>query len=72
LPTPLYSKLSNLIRHDWWTQFKGTTDSAGTFRIKATYGSYVASLRNHTGQTVTREISFLKKNGRSQKITIHL
>lgn len=44
-PKPAYTRLLNLIHHQWWTHAVGTTDTRGLLPMRVFYGQYTVTAR---------------------------
>jgi len=54
-PKPAYERLMGLIKGRWWTKGSGTTDRAGSYRVRAYQGDYKIVVRDGRGRTKTVE-----------------
>ena len=57
-PKPAYTRLLDLIHHQWWTNAAGRTDPRGTLTRRVFYGDYRVTVTNAQGRTVTRTLTF--------------
>jgi GH35 family endo-1,4-beta-xylanase len=45
LPKPIYERLVEMIKGEWWTQSKGRTDGKGEYRLRGFCGDYDVKVR---------------------------
>jgi endo-1,4-beta-xylanase len=57
-PKPAYTRLRDLIHHQWWTNATGKTDARGTLTRRVFYGDYTVTATDAQGRTVTRPLTF--------------
>jgi GH35 family endo-1,4-beta-xylanase len=55
-PKPVYERLLELIRGEWWTHARGTTDAQGQFSTRAFFGTYRVDLELPSGRKRTQEL----------------
>jgi len=44
-PKPVYDRLLQMIKSEWWTRAEGQTDAAGEFHCRGFYGQYTITVR---------------------------
>jgi GH35 family endo-1,4-beta-xylanase len=57
-PKPGYTRLMDLIHHQWWTRVEGRTDDQGTLTHRVFYGDYKIVVTTDSGQVQTRTVTF--------------
>jgi len=57
-PKPAYTRLLDLIHHQWWTNATGKTDAHGALTRRVFYGDYRLTVTDAKGRTVTRPLTF--------------
>jgi endo-1,4-beta-xylanase len=57
-PKPAYTRLLNLIHHQWWTKTSAKTDSHGGVTRRVFYGNYTLTVTDAQGRKTTRRVSF--------------
>lgn len=62
-PKPAYTELLALIRHTWWTDAQGKTDSRGRYGVHAFYGDYTITATDTHGHARTRTIQWPEGSG---------
>lgn len=56
-PKPAYDRLHDLVRNQWWTDTRGTTNADGQFACRAFHGHHRVSVRWPNGEETHREVS---------------
>ncbi|MCX7778519.1 MAG: 1,4-beta-xylanase, partial [Armatimonadetes bacterium] len=69
-PKPVYERLMGLIKGEWWTSEKGTTDDNGVWRTRAFYGDYELTIRAQSGYAKAVSISVRQGNENKFEITL--
>jgi GH35 family endo-1,4-beta-xylanase len=49
-PKPVYDRLLEMIKSEWWTRTEGRTDAAGQFQFRGFYGQYALTIRSKDGE----------------------
>lgn len=62
-PKPAYTRLLDLVRHQWWTNTAGTTGKAGMYRVHAFYGNYTVTVKDRSGRSVQKSIVMPEGSG---------
>lgn len=44
-PKPIYERLLEMIKNEWWTQTNGNTDSSGNYKFKGFHGQYEVEVK---------------------------
>ncbi|MEO6848371.1 MAG: endo-1,4-beta-xylanase [Chthoniobacterales bacterium] len=57
-PKPAYTRLMDLIHHQWWTDTEGSSDDAGAFTTRVFYGDYQVTVTSADGKTKTQSLTF--------------
>jgi len=57
-PKPVYDRLLELIKRDWWTRAQGTTDPRGEFAAHGFFGQYRVTATLPSGQKLAREFAW--------------
>ena len=70
-PKPAYTKLTDLIKHAWWTNASGTANNAGRYTVHAFYGDYLIRATDARGKIVTMSVSMPEASG-PKNIILHL
>ncbi|MBV9851593.1 MAG: endo-1,4-beta-xylanase [Armatimonadetes bacterium] len=70
-PKPAYTRLMQLIHHDWWTDSQGRADHLGRYQVHAFYGDYKITATDSHGHTVTQTVSWPEASGPRQ-VTVTL
>ena len=68
-PKPAYSRLFQLIRHDWWTNLAGASGADGVYSGQAFFGNYDVTVDDRHGHHQSTSISFLKT---SRPVTLRM
>jgi endo-1,4-beta-xylanase len=55
-PKPVYDRLMQLIKGEWWTQMEGTTDARGQVKLRAFYGTHRLTVELSDGRTAAQEV----------------
>jgi endo-1,4-beta-xylanase len=55
-PKPVYDRLMDLVKGQWWTRTEGRTDQNGEFRTRAFFGQHRVSLEAPGGLVLDREV----------------
>lgn len=69
-PKPVYERMLELIKGEWWTKAEGITDKEGKWQVKAFYGEHELSIHTQDGHKVTQKITVRK--GADNRIEIRL
>jgi len=69
-PKPVYERMLELIKGEWWTKASGKTDSKGTWRTRACYGDYELTVRTPDGRVSKQKLSVRKGADNSFKIRL--
>ncbi len=69
-PKPVYERLMELIKGEWWTKEKGVTDGNGVWRTRAFFGDYELTIRTQSG--VVKSIPVTAQQGRENKFEVVL
>jgi endo-1,4-beta-xylanase len=70
-PKPAYTRLMDLIHHQWWTNTQGSTDGAGMFVQRVFYGDYQVTVTEANGRAATQTIHF-PEAAAPLSVTIHM
>ena len=57
-PKPVYTRLLELIHHQWWTAADGRTDQVGVYAGRVFYGEYQITVADGAGRTRTQKLDF--------------
>lgn len=57
-PKPAYTRLLDLIHHQWWTNIAAKTDAHGTLTRRVFYGDYRLTVTDAKGRSMTRPLTF--------------
>jgi len=69
-PKPVYDRLTDLIKGEWWTKIEPTTDSHGQAKLRAFYGHYRLTAQARVGQPVVKEVHLERGNQNQFELTI--
>ncbi len=69
-PKPVYDRLHDLIKRDWWTIAHGETGPSGEFKAQAFYGNYELEIQTATGMKIQKKISW--KRGEPNRFEIQI
>lgn len=69
-PKPVYDRMVELIRKQWWTREEGRTDESGYFRVNAFYGSHRVTVERPDGRTIPTDVQW--ERGNENGINLHL
>jgi GH35 family endo-1,4-beta-xylanase len=67
-PKPVYERMHDLIKKQWWTKTEGHTSTGGEFKATAFHGTQRITVRDSGGKDVTREIAW--RRGQPNQIEI--
>jgi len=59
-PKPVYERMLELIKGEWWTKAEGKTNKEGKWQTKAFYGEHELTIRTQDGRKVARKIMLRK------------
>jgi GH35 family endo-1,4-beta-xylanase len=57
-PKPAYTRLMDLIHHQWWTKAQGITNRSGSYSLRAFYGDYAITVTDSKGRSKTVSAAF--------------
>jgi hypothetical protein len=63
-PKPVYDRLLEMIKSEWWTRTEGRTNAAGQFQFRGFYGQYTLTVRH--GDKEARLEAALEKGGANE------
>jgi GH35 family endo-1,4-beta-xylanase len=69
-PKPVYERMLELIKGEWWTKASGRTDSKGEWRTRAFYGDYELTIRTPDGRVSKQKLSVRRGADNSFKIRL--
>jgi GH35 family endo-1,4-beta-xylanase len=69
-PKPVYERMLELIKGEWWTKVSGKTDRKGTWRTRACYGDYELTIRMPDGRVSKQKLSVRRGADNSFKIRL--
>jgi GH35 family endo-1,4-beta-xylanase len=55
-PKPVYDQMMSLIKGQWWTKAKATTDARGKAKLRAFYGTHRINVQAPRGATAETEV----------------
>ncbi|MCS7187716.1 MAG: endo-1,4-beta-xylanase [Armatimonadetes bacterium] len=59
-PKPVYERMLELIKGEWWTKAKGATDKEGKWQTKAFYGEHELTIQTQDGRKVSQKVTVRK------------
>jgi len=59
-PKPVFERMHNLIKGEWWTRSEGRTNAEGEWPVRAFYGVHRIEVELPGGRTVKREVTWKK------------
>ena len=69
-PKPVYERLLQLIKGQWWTKLAGTTNAVGEFAARAFYGRHRVTIEGSDGRKSAQEIDWPR--GGSKRLELKL
>ncbi|MCS7265755.1 MAG: endo-1,4-beta-xylanase [Armatimonadetes bacterium] len=69
-PKPVYERMMELIKGEWWTKAKGITDKEGKWQTRAFYGEHELKIRTQDGREVKQKV--IVQKGAEKRIEIRL
>lgn len=57
-PKPAYTRLLDLIHHQWWSDVHGKASSAGAYQSRVFYGDYQVTVTDSKGHTAMQTVVF--------------
>lgn len=69
-PKPVYDRMHDLIKKQWWTRTDGRTDTAGEFRAVAFHGTHRVTVQDTRGREIAREIVWRRTPPNRIKIVV--
>ncbi len=67
---PVYERMLELVKGEWWTKAKGVTDKEGKWQVKASHGEHELVVQTQSGRKVTQKVTVRK--GADNSIEIRL
>lgn len=67
---PVYERLHNLIKRDWWTKAEGRTDVRGEFATRAFFGTHRLSVQVADAPPVRKEIRWQRGSENRFEVTL--
>ncbi|MCS7191833.1 MAG: endo-1,4-beta-xylanase [Armatimonadetes bacterium] len=64
-PKPVYERMMELIKGEWWTKAKGITDKEGKWQTRAFYGEHELKIRTQDGREVKQKV-IIRKDTKKQ------
>lgn len=55
-PKPVYERMMDLVKKQWWTRAQGEANGQGEFALRAFYGTYRVSAELPDGKVLSKDV----------------